>query len=278
MAKKISIFFIVLFLSLVFIWGLNKYQQRRERIRLAEQAKNAKAPQQKITLLEGWNNKDIGDYLEKNDIAKAADFLNAQKKINLSNYTLLSSKSGVVDLEGFIFPDTYLIPSKAPSGTDISSIIIKKALDNFSQKMTPKLISESENQGLNLNQLITLASILEKESGKSLSEKKIIAGIFYNRLKISMPLQSDATVNYVTGKSQAQPLLDDTKIDSPYNTYKYAGLPPGPICNPGLDAIIAAAEPATNSYLYFLHDQKTGQAYYSKTLDEHNTNKAKYLR
>jgi UPF0755 protein len=276
--KKIILLILILLAIGVFSYGYTKLKQRQARLAYQEAVKNSKAPEVKITFIEGWNNKDIAEYLEKSGIIKSEDFLKQQKNFNISNYSKLNQKPSNLDLEGYIFPDTYFIPKNVPSGTLISNIILKKALDNFSQKITPEILEKAKNNGLNLHQLITLASIVEKESGKNLKERQLIAGVFYNRLKIGMPLQSDTTVNFVTGKSKAQSTLEDTKIDSPYNTYKYAGLPPGPICSPGLEAILATVEPAKTDYLYFLHDQKNGQVYFGKTLDEHNLNKAKYLK
>ena len=131
---------------------------------------------------------------------------------------------------------------------------------------------------------IPLASILEKESGNSTgavdgsTEREIISGIFYNRLLIGQALESDATINYVTGKDNPAPLTNDLEANSPYNTYKYPGLPPGPISNPSLSSIEAALHPQKSSYYYFLHDQSNGKVYFSKTFDEHLQNKAKYLK
>ena len=106
---------------------------------------------------------------------------------------------------------------------------------------------------------------------------KIVSGIFRKRLEANIALQSDATVNYVTGKGRIQPTADDLKVDSPYNTYQYRGLPPTPIANPGLNAINAAIYPENNPYYYFLTTKETGEVIYSRTYDEHLQNKAKYL-
>jgi UPF0755 protein len=100
--------------------------------------------------------------------------------------------------------------------------------------------------------------------------------VFYNRLKAGMPLESDATVSFVTGTSPIS--TADTQIDSPYNTYKYKGLPPGPICNPGLNSILAALYPTASDYLYFLTIPQTGRAVFAQTYDEHLKNKAEYLK
>ena len=121
-----------------------------------------------------------------------------------------------------------------------------------------------------------MASIIQQESLNE-EEMSMISGIFWNRISEDMLLQSDATVNYATGKKARQPSLDDIKVQSPYNTYLYPGLPPTPICNSGLAAIQAAIYPQASDYYYFLHPLDS-PAVYSKTLEEHNRNKAKYLK
>ena len=166
------------------------------------------------------------------------------------------------ELEGYLFPDTYYF-EKSSSVEEV----VKKMRDNFDKKITEDLTINSE--------IIILASIVQNEVN-SVEDMSKVAGIFYNRLKIGMPLQSDATVNYVTGKKMRQPLIEDTKIESPYNTYLHLGLPPGPISNPGLDAIKAAIYPEDTDYMYFLNPLD-GPTIFSKTFEEHNANKKKYL-
>jgi UPF0755 protein len=129
----------------------------------------------------------------------------------------------------------------------------------------------------NLYDILIMASIVEKESPDK-KEMPTIAGVFYNRLGIGMPLQSDATINYIVGEGRAQATAQDIEVDSPYNTYKYVGLPPSPICNPGIDAIKAAIYPEKTDYYYFLTTQDgERKTYFSKTYEEHLKNKAKYL-
>lgn len=275
MAKKILIF-LVISLLLSGVLGFYKIFKYRAEKRLGRQ--NAKAPQISVTFLEGWGNRDIADYLQKNGIVSSADFLAAAKDFKLEGYPILASKPQTSGLEGFLFPDTYFISKNLSPGAETGSKIIKKSLDNFTAKFTPAMQIQAEDDKLSVYQIVTLASIIEKETRGNQEERKIVAGIFYNRLKAGVPLQSDATVNYVTGKSDLRPSRADTDIDSSYNTYKYKGLPPGPICNPGLDAIMAALTPAKTDYFYFLTDPKTGRAVFAKTYDEHLKNKQKYLR
>jgi len=146
-------------------------------------------------------------------------------------------------------------------------------LSNFEKKLTQELKDEIQKQKKSVFDIITMAAMLEKEV-RTLSDKKIVSGILWKRLEAGMPLQIDATINYITGKSDPGATIKDTKIDSPYNTYKYKGLPKGPISNPGMSSITAAIEPTDSPYWFYLSD---GATYFSKTLEEHNVNKAKYL-
>jgi len=218
----------------------------------------------RITIPEGFNIKEIDARLAANSLIKPGDLINYKPAIS-------DSPLAISNLEGYLFPDTYIF-SKDAALDDI----VGKILDNFNAKVDSAMLEEIENQGKTLEQILTMASIVQQEA-MSREEMPKIAGVFYNRLDIGMALQSDATVNYVTDKGMRQPLLSDTEIDSPYNTYEYKGLPPGPICNPGLDAIKAAIYPTKSDYLYFLHPLNAPTVF-SKTLDEHNANKAKWLK
>jgi len=143
-------------------------------------------------------------------------------------------------------------------------------------KMSADFLAEINRQKKTVHEILTLASILEKEVSTE-NDRKIVADIFYKRLEIGMALQADSTVNYASGKSVPRASGKDLETDSPYNTYKYKGLPPGPICNPSLSAIKAAIYPAKNDYWYFL-TTPDGKVIYSKTHDEHVKAKAKYYR
>ena len=226
-----------------------------------------------LTFIEGWNNQEIADYLAQKGIAENKNFFAVvQKKADFwDEYDFLSDKPGDLDLEGYLFPDTYRVYHDA-SLTDI----VKKMLDNFGRKLTPELRAETIKQGKTIHEVLTLASILEKEVSTE-SDRKMVANIFYKRLAAGMPLQADSTVNYVSGKSVSRASGKDLEIDSPYNTYEYKGLPPGPICNPGMAAIEAAIYPAKNPYWYFL-TTPDGKVVYSKTHEEHVAAKARYYK
>jgi len=237
----------------------------------------------KITIPEGFNVKQIDERLAQTGLIKAGDLLvvarsEAAKQFRcniLGSFSL--PISGLQDdgckgsFEGYLFPDTYIFSKKATLEE-----IVKKMMDNFNNKITAEMQEEITRQGKKLGDIINMASIVQQEA-VSTDEMPKIAGVFYNRLEIGMAFQSDATLNYITGKGMRQPLLEDTKIDNLYNTYKYKGLPPTPICNPGIDAIKAAIYPEKHDYFYFLHPLNAPTVF-SKTLEEHNTNKAKWLK
>ena len=177
-----------------------------------------------------------------------------------------------------MFPDTYLIPRDATA-----SAIAQILLDNFNTKVTAAMKADATRSGLTFAQTITLASIVERE-GKTVQDKPVIAGILLNRIKLGMPLQVDATLQYALGYQPFEKTWwkkdltdDDKKIDSLYNTYANVGLPPGPISNPGIVSIKAAIYPTASDYLYYLHD-KTGAVHYAKTIAEHEANIQKYLQ
>lgn len=231
--------------------------------------------EKEIKILEGWDIADIDKYLLKNNINGFADF--ARKKTG--NWTFQFAKPQILDgvpssadLEGFLFPDTYRVFNDVKAED-----VIEKMVSNFDKKLSGNLRQEIAAQGKTVDEIIIMASIIEKEVSKE-EDRMIVSGILYKRLELAMLLGVDSTINYITGKNNPQANYDDLKIDSPYNTYKYRGLPPGPICNPSLSSIKAAVYPVASPYLYYLNRQDTGGTIFSKTYDEHLKNKAKYLK
>ncbi len=173
--------------------------------------------------------------------------------------------------EGFLFPDTYSFLPNSPSEE-----ILARFLDNFKIRFDPlakKYAAFLHDHSL--RDVVILASLLEREAN-TLEDKKIVAGILYNRLAGGIRLDVDATVLYVKGDWRASLTVSDLAGDSPYNTRRKKGLPPGPICNPGLESLEAALSPAVTSYLYYLTGSN-GKMYYAKTLEEHNMNKQNHL-
>lgn len=180
--------------------------------------------------------------------------------------------------EGFLFPDTYYFPIDV-SGKEV----VEKMRENFEKKLNTKIpesgltVKETTaQQGKTIFEIVTMASLIEKEV-RTPEDKKLVSGILWKRLKNKMPLQVDATITYITGKKTTKISSDELQIDSSYNTYKYLGLPKGPISNPGLDSIISAVYPESSDYWYYLSTPE-GKTIFSKTLKEHNLVKSKYLK
>ncbi|MEX0919182.1 MAG: endolytic transglycosylase MltG [Parcubacteria group bacterium] len=171
--------------------------------------------------------------------------------------------------EGYLFPDTYFVPVTATA-----SSTLKLFSENFERKLLP-LYEDIESSGRDLDQIINMASILEGEA-RGQEDMEIVSSILWRRYELGMPLQVDTSFLYVNGKTTENLTLDDLKIDSPYNTYLYKGLPPTPISNPGLISIRAALNPATTTDLYFLTSDD-GEMHYSKTFEEHVEKKLKYI-
>lgn len=231
-----------------------------------------------VRIIEGWDIDDIDDYLLENNIVAGSEFVSiARGDMHIWPFTFsapawLEKISKKATFEGYLFPDTYRV-FKDASVEDI----LQKVLENFELKVTPKMIIDLEKQDKTLHEIITMASIIEKEVFKE-SDRALVAGILYKRLNIGMRLEVDSTINYMTGKNDPAAEYKDLEIDSPYNTYKYYGLPPGPICNPGFSAIKAAIYPKTSEYLFYLNRQDTKETIFSKTYTEHLSNKNKYLK
>lgn len=177
-------------------------------------------------------------------------------------------------MEGYVFPDTYRFRADASAEE-----VVRRMLGTFEERLTSIGLNPTADnvaQGLSLHEFVTLASVVEREV-RQLETMKNVADIFLKRLEIGMALQADSTVNYITGGKDPAVSLEATKIDSPYNTYKYAGLPPGPIASPGLNALTAVAQPISNPYFYFLTSE-AGSVHYAETFDQHVANKHRYLR
>ncbi|GAF70382.1 unnamed protein product [marine sediment metagenome] len=208
----------------------------------------------KITIPEGYTYTQIAELLDRKEIAEKETF----SKL---------AKDSEKNWEGYLFPDTYEVPKKYGAEK-----MAEAMLSNFNQiALENKFTEKAEKIGFSLDKIIILASIIEKEA-KFSEEKSKVSSVFHNRLEIGMKLQSCASIQYIL--DMPKEILDenDLKIDSPYNTYLYKGLPPGPICNPGLDSIMAALEPEEEDYLYFVLGEN-GKHIFSKTYQEHLKNK-----
>jgi UPF0755 protein len=233
-----------------------------------------------IKILEGWTNQDIADYFAKNGKWSAAAVLNVTDSASSTlayskKFSFLDQKETPKSLEGYLFPDTY----RVFASSTIDEVLVKM-LDNFDNKLTLQMRSDIKAQGKSISEIVIMASIIEKEApfyGKDNSDAKIVSGIFWNRLANKQALQSDATLSFIFKDNKPTHEGNDLNNSSPYNTYKYRGLPPGPICNPGLLALEAAIYPEHSNYNYFL-TAPDGNIYYAKTYAEHLQNKYKYLK
>lgn len=235
-----------------------------------------------ITILEGWDLRDLNNYLKEKKIAEEEYLFGltgtptaTEKNQNVENlskkFDFLKDKPTNLSLEGYLFPDTYYI-----NKGDNAEEIIERALSNFNSKLNQELRDEIKKQKKTIFEIITMASMIEKEV-KTLNDKKMVSGILWKRMEIGMRLQVDATILYATGQENSKVYIKDTQFDSPYNTYRHDGLPLGPISNPGIDSIVAAIYPTKTNNLYYL-STPDGQTIFSKTLEEHNYNKNKYLK
>lgn len=215
-----------------------------------------------ITLLEGWRNEEVAEYLDAQDLPE----------FDAASFIELAGTS-----QGMIYPDTYLVPQES-TALQLYNLFI----NTFEKKVQKDLTSEITASGEDLEDIVILASIVERE-GRGTQDMRHVAGILQNRLKIGMALQADATLQYIAGVDAKTkdwwnpPSIATKESTSPYNTYKYPGLPPGPISNPGLAAIRAVLDPVKSDDLFYIHTP-SGEAYYAESLEEHNANINRYLR
>lgn len=217
-----------------------------------------------ITFREGLTIREMAQLYESKGLGSAAEFSKSASDAAL----IRKLDPAARDLEGYLFPDTY-----AMTRHTTPSQLVPRMVAGFEKALAPEIFSAAEARGLSLRQLVTLASIVEKETGKP-EERPLVAAVYSNRLKIGMALQCDPTVIYALERANrynGNLTRENMQIDSPYNTYRYPGLPPGPIANPGRASLEAAAHPADVPYLYFVA-RGDGSHAFAATLDEHNRN------
>lgn len=234
-----------------------------------------------IVIPEGWTSQDIESYLKEKKISSPEKFHTLSSQEGIAHFggefSFLREIPRDAGLEGFLFPDTYVSRETASAEGVIHSF-----LKNFDEKLTPELRASIAQQGKTMYQIITMASLIEKEVVSD-DDRAVVSGILWKRISFGIPLQVDATIHFVKEQNgmvsgtDGKISLIDTKIDSLYNTYKYIGLPKGPIGNPGISAIKAAIHPRVSPYVYYL-SAPSGKTIFSVTLDEHNAAKAKYLK
>jgi UPF0755 protein len=223
-----------------------------------------------VTLPEGWTSYDIAAELDRQGICTREDFLAAVRDPSPISDIAPHAQS----LEGFLFPSTYEFTRHTTC-----SQIAKRMTQDFRAVWESVNPAGSQNfpDGLSLYQVLTLASLVERETPNA-SERPLVAGVFYNRLRHGSPLQCDPTVQYaleLAGRPEKKVRPQDLRFDSPYNTYEHRGLPPGPIANPGEASLRAALSPAQTDFMYFVANDQGGH-FFSKTLAEHNRNVARY--
>jgi UPF0755 protein len=248
--------------------------------RIADTLISPVVKERSITLIPGWNLRDMAAYFEKEGIASSTDFFaltgNPATLMNSSSslefdISLLKNKPNV-SLEGYFAPETYRI-----FADEKIESILKRLLKQREADFTVQMLEDIQKQDKTVHEILTLASILEREV-KTPEDRKKVADLFWRRIAEGMGLQADSTVHYLTAREgDVFTKQTERQIDSPWNTYKYRGLPPGPISNPSVSSILAAIYPEKNNAVYFLTDFE-GNVIYSQTFDEHNRNVQKYLR
>ncbi len=246
---------------------------------IAEKLQRAWAEEVIVTIPEGWRMEQTAALLEQQSLLPSQDFL-ALAREGTYTYEFLADRPPGATLEGYLFPDTYRLPAEAEA-----SHLVERMLGNFDRRVTPQMRQDTAAQGLSLFEVIILASIVERE-GVVKAELPLIAGVYRNRIDQGMRLDADPTVQYAlgfqpdTGQWWKRPmqLEEYGQVESPYNTYLDPGLPPGPICSPGLAAIEAVIYPKESDYLFFVRNDVAddGSHVFAVTLDEHQRNRLQY--
>lgn len=263
-----------------FVW-LGKSQDAERKVRPGEYELHAAMPPAEIlaklmagrvvlhsvTIPEGYTMAQIADVVAQQRITDREEFL----KLARDKAFIASLGISAATLEGYLFPDTYRFPRPTPAKD-----VIRTMVEQLNQVFTPAWQARASDIHLSRHEVLTLASVIEKETGAG-EERPQIAAVFHNRLKKRIPLQSDPTVIYGLPTFDGNLHKKDLSHPSPYNTYRWPGLPPGPIASPGADAIKAALYPAASSFLYFV-SKNDGTHQFSATLDEHNKAVEKYQK
>lgn len=265
--------------------GTYKIESGISIIDLADKFKSGDVSKKRVTIVEGLNLREIATILEREDLIERERFFAVtglsepqaslegieqptRKELDIGILNSLETDS----LEGYLFPDTYEFTSE--SEKEIVQIMIfnlKKRLEGSN------LLEKAEERGLDVHELITMASLIEKEV-PDFEDMQMVSDILWRRIDAGMPLQVDATVNYVTGRRGIDVTINETEIPSSFNTYQKTGLPEGPISAPSLNSLRAALMPKDNDYWYYLSDPESGKTVFSKNHLEHVQAKNKYLR
>lgn len=229
----------------------------------------------RITIPEGFSLEDMGARIHTTIPTISIDSWNstvaAGGPFESDPFIVSSMKPKANNLEGYLFPDTYEFAKDATAQD-----VVKVMLDTMKKYIEGLGAPTGDATGMTVHQVLTLASVVEKEV-RTAETMKNVADVFLKRIAIGMPMQSDATINFIIDGDNPSPLYSDLEVASPYNTYKHPGLPPGPISAPGLNALTAVFHPTSNDHYYFLTTD-AGEIYYAKTYDQHLENKRRYLK
>jgi UPF0755 protein len=223
-----------------------------------------------LTFPEGLTAREMAQIFAKSELGTAADFERASR----NNALVARLDPDARTLEGYLFPDTYSMSRTAGAEAIVAAMVAR-----FERAFDEPLRSAAAARGMSVREVVTLASLIEKETSRG-DERPIVSAVYHNRLRINMPLQCDPTVIYalmLANRWNGNIRRDDLQIDSPYNTYRYPGLPPGPIASPGRASIEAAISPADAPYLYFV-SRNDGSHVFARTLEEHNRNVDEWQR
>jgi UPF0755 protein len=237
---------------------------------MAELEAGTNAETNRFTIPEGLTAAQTAETLAKAGLVLAADFMREAETGDFSTYRFLDGAGG---LEGYLYPETYDVYANATARD-----LIDRMLAHFDKLFTEECYGKAEAMHLSVNEIVTIASLIERET-RVPEERALVASVIKNRLDKGMPLQIDASVQYALGEQKERLSYADLEIDSPYNTYKIAGLPPGPICSPRIECIEAALNPADTDYLYYvLRPELDGRHNFTKSYDEFLKFKDAYMK
>ena len=244
--------------------GDYRFDRPLSAVEVVEKIVNGDVDVQTITFREGLTIAEMASVFAESGFGDAAAFSKAARDVSRIRH--LDPAAG--DLEGYLFPDTYAVPRRTDAATLVGLMV-----DRFARVVTDDVRSAAENAGLTVRQLVTLASMVEKETSRA-DERAVVAAVYLNRLRAGMGMQCDPTVIYAlqrAGRYTGNLTREDLKFDSRYNTYRYSGLPPGPIAAPGQASLEASARPAQADYLYFV-SRNDGSHVFARSLADHNRN------
>ena len=243
---------------------------------VVEVLRSGKSQEISVTIPEGWTVKDIDTAIARMGLADSGSIIDCAQRCDFSSFDFLPKVSGLAarggKLEGYLYPDTYF----ADTANFVPKFFLERMLGAFRKNVVDAYVADIKASGHSLHEIVTMASLVEEET-RTDAERPIVAGILWKRYDGNIGLGVDATVRYIVDKPTNAITVSDLETESPYNTRKFRGLPPGPIANPGLKSILAALDPQESPYWYYLHDTK-GIIHYAVTNEEHNENRRKYLR